>query len=95
MFEISIAFFSILEEIVGKSEITVNIDENSKVKDLIDILVLEFGKEFQENILDPNGDINKYVILGINGKDIRSIEGLNTPIHKDDDIVFLPAIAGG
>ena len=95
MFEISISFFSILEDIVGRSDVMIHLDENAKVIDLIKELIKEFGEEFQKNILDSNGDINKYIILGINGKDVRSKEGLETPIHKDDDVVFLPAIAGG
>ena len=95
MFEINVSFFSILEDIVGKSDVKIKLEGGSKIIDLLKELIKEFGEEFQKNILDSKGDVNKYVILGINGRDIRTIAGLETSIHKDDDIVFLPAIAGG
>ena len=41
------------------------------------------------------GLINKYIILCLNGKDIRTLENLNTVVSHHDEILLLPAIAGG
>ncbi|MFX0020323.1 MAG: MoaD/ThiS family protein [Promethearchaeota archaeon] len=95
MIDVKIAFLSLLADITGKGVIVLSIDENSRIKDVIKKLNLKFGKEFEKTILNSPGVLSKYIILGLNGKDVRSFDGLDTIIHQGDEISFLPAIAGG
>jgi molybdopterin converting factor small subunit len=46
-------------------------------------------------IFKSSKDLSEYVIIAANGKDIRTLDGLNTKIHLEDEISFIPAIAGG
>ncbi len=39
--------------------------------------------------------LNKYILLSLNGKDIRHYNDLKTILQDGDEIIFLPAIAGG
>lgn len=95
MIDVKIAFLSLLADITGKKFFILSIDENSSIKDVIDNLNLNFGKEFEKIIMNSPDTLSKYIILGLNGKDIRSFNGLDTIIHQGDEISFLPAIAGG
>ncbi len=95
MFELKINFLSLLEDLIGFDSVNILLDENSTVKDMLEKLTQKFGMKFQRNILNSTNELNKYIILGINGKDIRSLDNLNTIIGENDDISFLPAIAGG
>ena len=95
MFELKINFLSLLEDIIGFDSVNILLDENSTVKDMLEKLTQKFGMKFQRNILNSTNELNKYIILGINGKDIRSLDNLKTIIVENDDISFLPAIAGG
>jgi len=95
MIDIKIAFLSLLADITGKDAIILSIDEKSNIKDIIKKLNLKFGKEFENTILNSPDVLSKYIILILNGKDIRSFDGLDTIIHQGDEISFLPAIAGG
>lgn len=95
MFELKVNFLSLLEDLIGFDSVNIILDENSTVKDMLEKLTQKFGMKFQKNILNSTNELNKYIILGINGKDIRSLDNLNTIIGENDDISFLPAIAGG
>ncbi len=95
MFELKVNFLSLLEDLIGFDSVIIFLDENSTVKDMLEKLTQKFGKKFQRNILNSTNELNKYIILGINGKDIRSLDNLNTAIGENDEISFLPAIAGG
>lgn len=95
MIDVKIAFLSLLADITGKKFFVLSIDEDSNVKDIINHLILKFGKEFEKIIMKSADTLSKYIILGLNGKDIRSFNGLDTIIHQGDEISFLPAIAGG
>lgn len=95
MIYIKIYFLSILADITGKKEINLAVKENSTIKQILEKLILKFGKEFEKTILNSPNDLNKYIILGLNGKQIRSLDYLYKVIQEGDEISFLPAIAGG
>lgn len=95
MVKITISFLSLLVDITKKEKIVLSIEENSTIKDALNILFMKFGKDLKETILISSNILNKYIILGLNDKDIRSLGNLNTILKEGDEISFLPAIAGG
>jgi MoaD family protein len=95
MLEIKISFLSLLEDLTGIEKTTILVDDTSTVKDVLKQLVEQFGKKFENIILTSPNILSKYIILSLNGKDIRSSKYLDTYLHEGDEITFLPAIAGG
>ena len=95
MIEIKIGFLSLLVDITKTKEIDLSIQENSTVKEILDKLILKFGKEFEKKVLESPNSLSKYIILGLNGKDIRTLNNLDTIVSHQDEILLLPAIAGG
>ena len=95
MSNIKIFFLSLLEDITGVNEISINIEKNSTIKDVLKLLTSKFGKDFKITIFENPDTLSKYIIISLNGKDIRSLEYLNISLHDGDEIHFLPAIAGG
>ncbi len=95
MFDVKIVFLSTLVDITGKSEILISVEEYYNIQQLIEILISKFGINFKQIMFNSSGNLNRYLIISINGKDIRSIDNLGTIIHQGDEITFLPAIAGG
>ncbi|MFX0073036.1 MAG: MoaD/ThiS family protein [Candidatus Hermodarchaeota archaeon] len=95
MSKIKVSFFSLLIDIVGREEISLSINSEMTIKNILEKLRLSFGKSFEEKIFNSEGILNKYIIIGLNGKDIRKFDGLDTIIKDGDTISILPAIAGG
>ena len=95
MLEVKVNFLSLLIDITEVEEIKLLIADNSNIRNLLDQLAENFGAKFEEIIFKTSHDLNKYVIITINGKDIKLLEGLETKIEKNDEINFIPAIAGG
>jgi MoaD family protein len=48
-----------------------------------------------EQLLTPEGDLHRFVNVYVNGRDVRYLGGLATPVEARDEIRLLPAIAGG
>jgi len=46
-------------------------------------------------LLDPEGCVRRYVNIYVNQEDIRVLEGLSTRLGPHDEVIILPAIAGG
>lgn len=95
MMNVTISFLSLLSEYFGKELISLSIDENSTIKDLFKRLNIRLGSTFKKKILENPDSLNKYILIGLNGKDIRLLQDLKTILHDGDEISFLPAIAGG
>jgi sulfur-carrier protein len=47
-----------------------------------------------ERLLD-NGDLRRFVNVYVNDEDVRFIGGLEAPVSDGDQVVVLPAVAGG
>lgn len=95
MLNVKIIFLSVLVDITQIEELTLPIDDGSNIKNMLEQLSSKFGKKFEDLIFKASENLSKYVIVTINGKDIRTLDGLNTKIKIDDEISFIPAIAGG
>lgn len=50
---------------------------------------------FKERLFDPQGEINRFVLIYINGEEVRDREVLETPVTDGDEITIIPALAGG
>jgi MoaD family protein len=95
MIEIKIFFLSLLADITGIEEIIMSFDDDSTIKDVLKELNLKFGKDFEKFVMNTPDLLSKFVLIGKNGKDIRSFEGLITTVQEGDEVFLLPAIAGG
>jgi len=49
----------------------------------------------RDKILDPDGRVRRFLNVFLNGEDVRFLAGLATPVSNKDELVILPAIAGG
>lgn len=95
MVDVKISFFSILTDITDSEELIFSLENNSDIRILLKQLVLKYGKNFEELIFKNSTDLSKYVLITVNGNDIRALDGLNTKLNQNDEIFFVPAIAGG
>ena len=46
-------------------------------------------------LLTDDGELHRFVNVYLNGRDVRYLGGLETPVGTRDEIRLLPAIAGG
>ncbi len=64
------------------------------VKELLQDLERQFPG-IGERLLDPQGNVRRFINIYINGEDIRFLQDQATPIKPTDEISIVPAVAGG
>ena len=64
-----------------------------KLSELIDDL--EGNHPGIKDRLIDNGDLRRFVNVYINDEDVRFMGGLEAPLSDGDQVVVLPAVAGG
>ena len=78
------------EETGGEREV---LAEGSTVRELLDDLAARFPA-LGARILD-NGGVAPFVNVYVEGEDVRTREGLDTPVDEGSTVILLPAMAGG
>ncbi len=48
-----------------------------------------------EKLLDGSGGIKRFINIFVNENEVRTLQGLNTPVGADDKVSIVPAMAGG
>jgi sulfur-carrier protein len=53
-----------------------------------------YGSRFHSRILTDSG-LSETIIVLVNGRDIRHLKGLDTPLEPEDTVSIFPMVAGG
>jgi molybdopterin converting factor small subunit len=93
--EVVVRFYGTFRTITGVKDFSLITDEPMTIADLIYMLKEKFfeinGKMFSEF---PEGLLSSSLIL-INGVEINNIEGPNSKLNGDSEVIFLPINHGG
>ena len=49
----------------------------------------------REQVFTEDGSLNRFVNVYVNGRDVRYEQELATPVGESDEVILLPAMAGG
>jgi sulfur-carrier protein len=67
--------------------------EGETVRELLDDLMVRFPA-LRDQISD-NGELARFVNVYVAGEDVRTRDGLETPVAEADTVILLPAMARG
>jgi MoaD family protein len=95
MIAVKISFLSLLKDRIGVNELNMDLEDNATLNDVFAKLFEKFGEDIKTVLVKKTGDLNDHVVIMLNQKNIRSLDELDTKIQHKDEIIFLPAIAGG
>jgi molybdopterin synthase sulfur carrier subunit len=94
MSKIKFLFFSTLHDLTKTDSLELEV--NGTVKSALEKLFETIGVELKKRIIDKEtGNVKRYIIITINRKDIRHLNGFDTQLNDLDEITILPAVAGG
>jgi molybdopterin synthase sulfur carrier subunit len=74
--------------------VEIPVQNEKTIGDLLRSLVQQYPK-LDESIWYPNGSLAGHVAVILNGRDIRHLEGVDTPITDDDILDVFPPVGGG
>ena len=89
-----VRLYASLRELAGERDIDVALPEGATIGDLLNRLV-ELRPNLAHRLLDADGNIPRHVNVFVNGRDIRYLNGLDTPLMANDEVTILPPAAGG
>ena len=91
-------FFASLRELVGKKVEYIEFQgcEEATVEKVLKRLSEIYGKDLVEYVFDGRtGEIQSYLLLLVNGRNITMLDGLETRLIDGDVLAILPPVGGG
>jgi molybdopterin synthase sulfur carrier subunit len=49
----------------------------------------------KDKLFDDEGNVKRFINVFLNEEEIRTLQGLSTPVAADDKLSIVPAMAGG
>ena len=75
----------------GAADVQVDADT---VSDLIEALERQYPG-LRDRLVEDNGELRRFINIYVNQEDIRFLQGEKTALKDGDEVVIVPAIAGG
>lgn len=88
-------FMGSLRSLSGKELLTLNLLKSMPLKQVIQKIAHEAPKLKEVFDGPQQAKLGTSMLILVNGKEISVLEGLETTIKKDDELVFVPVLHGG
>ena len=87
-------FFATYREITKCKETDIN--AASDVWALLELLSERYGAAMKKKLFTPDGlDVSPETIILVNGRNIKHLNGKDTPLSDSDAVSIFPMVAGG
>jgi molybdopterin synthase sulfur carrier subunit len=90
----AVRLYAALREAAGQRDFEVDLPAGALMGELLRRLIT-LRPKLGGKILDDKGSVPRYVAVFVNGRDIRHLDGLETPVQPGDEIAIFPPVAGG
>lgn len=91
--KITIKLLRPFSEVVGKNELIIDFEGNT-LDDLIKILIDKYP-QLKKELFSETEELSEYLCIFINDKPITALDGLDTKIKNNDEILFFIPVSGG
>ena len=93
MKKIKIKLLKPFSDAVGKSELEVDFNGRT-LEDLLKVLVDRYP-QLKKEFYTETDELTEYICIFVNDKPISALNGINTDLKNDDELLFFVPISGG
>ena len=89
-----VSFYATFRQMVGTKTVDLELNGNATVAGLLNEAERRYPN-LQKVFWNPDGSLSDYVKVFIDGREIRHLEMLDTPVRDDAIVDIFPPVAGG
>ncbi|NHJ13519.1 MAG: MoaD/ThiS family protein [Candidatus Thorarchaeota archaeon] len=91
---VKIRFFAHFRDLIGGSGIVeLDLEEGATISLLLEELFM--NPRIKDGLCDTDKGLSAGVTILKNGREVKFLEGMETPLNSGDEIAIFPPIAGG
>ena len=92
---IQVTLLATFKMLAGRNHLSLQMESGQSILDAFH-LVLEQVPSLRSHWLDPEGQLQNYVHIYLNGEDTATLsQGMKTSLKDGDALDFIPPVAGG
>ncbi|MGD0494653.1 MAG: MoaD/ThiS family protein [Candidatus Bathyarchaeia archaeon] len=92
---VSVKFVGSFRGISGKDKLTLKFGRPVSLTALVKKTVEQLPK-LKSSLIDPeSGEPRRSMLVLVNGKEISVLNGLETRVNDEDEVIFVPVVHGG
>jgi molybdopterin converting factor small subunit len=93
---IKLRLIGVLKKLYGKDKFEMEFDGETEIRNVIQMLANTSTQEFKRALIDPElQDPRPNTLILVNGKEIGVLNGLETKIRDNDQIILISVSHGG
>lgn len=94
--QVKVHYISLVKTYTNKSQEEITLNENSNLAQLLDQIAQTYGKQFTQEVYDPNKkEMKSTFVTMINGVLMDQLKGTNTPLKDGDNVILMSLMTGG
>jgi MoaD family protein len=85
-----------LSHLASRKDDVIELSEGANVRDALSLLVMKYGKKFEEYVLNTETkEVHGHIQVMVNKRNMGSLNGLETTLNGGDIIRIFPPVSGG
>jgi molybdopterin converting factor small subunit len=94
--QVKVHYISLVKTYTNKSQEEITLNENANLSQLLDQISQIYGKQFTQEVYDPNKkEMKSTFVAMINGVLMDQLKGTNTPLKNGDNVILMSLMTGG
>ncbi len=93
--KIMVQFFTIIRNITGKKEESLEFPAETNVHKVLEQLIEKYGAAFQRIVQSGSNFPGLKVLFLVNGQNTETLGGLSTTLKNGDTLSIVPPLSGG
>ena len=94
--QVKVHYISLVKTYTNKSQEEITLNENSNLSQLLDQIAQTYGKQFTQEVYDPNKkEMKSTFVAMINGVLMDQLKGTNTTLKEGDNVILMSLMTGG
>ena len=94
--QVKVHYISLVKSYTNKSQEEITLNENATLAQLLDQIAESYGKQFMQEVYDPNKKEMKTTFVAmVNGVLMDQLKGTNTQLKDGDNIILMSLMTGG
>lgn len=91
--KIKIKLLKPYSDAIGENNIQIDFS-GKNLTDLLNVLIKKYPK-FKKEIFSNSDELTEYICIFVNDKPISALNGLETNLKDDDELLFFTPVSGG
>jgi len=94
--KVKVQYLGFIRNLIKRSEDEFELEEGASLSELLNQIAGMYGKAFQKEVYEPGlKDVKMGFVVTVNGILIGQLQGVDTRLNNDDNIILMSLMSGG